>query len=321
MAQAALDTRQAAQNSIAQAEVISTAQTPTQPSFPNVPLMVALSLILGIGAGVAVIATQEVMSAGLNSVESVESELGIPLLAAIPNMTKTARPADILIEKPTSQFAEALRNARASIVGMKAEDAPKIVAITSAVPHEGKTTTALALARTMAIAGTRTIIVDADVRRAQLRQIIDSTPGTYGTVEVLQGEAPWQSALTHTGLENLDSILVRAPHFSSEDLFSGNAMHKLLAELSEIYDCIVLDLPPLVGLADGRFLAALADAVVLAIKWNATPSQVVKTAVTSLNNDGANVVGAVFTMVDTSSQSVGSYYYYSNKYTAYYQND
>ena len=321
MAQAALDTRQAAQNSIAQAEVISTAQTPTAPSFPKIPLMVALSLILGVGAGIAVIATQEVLSAGLNSVDAVESELGIPLLAAIPNLAKTARPADVLIEKPTSQFAEALRNARASIVGMKPEDAPKIIAITSAVPHEGKTTTALALARTMAIAGSRTIIVDADVRRAQLRTIIDATPGEIGTVEVLHGDAGWRAGLLHTGMANLDAILVRAPHFSSEDLFSGNSMHTLLAELATEYDSIILDLPPLVGLADGRFLAALADAVVLVIKWNATPSQVVKTAVTSLANDGANVVGAVFTMVDTSSQSVGSYYYYSNKYTAYYQND
>ena len=319
MAQATLDTRQAAQNSIAQAQVISVAQTPQLPSSPVVPLMVALSLIAGLGAGLAVITTQEIMSSGLNSVDGVEGELGIPLLAAIPNVLKTERPADILIEKPTSQFAEALRNARASIIGMKAEDAPKIIAITSAVPHEGKTTTALGLARTMAIAGTRTIIVDADVRRAQLRQIIDVAPDILGTVEVLHGDLPWRDALIHTGMENLDTILVRAPYFSSEDLFGGDAMHRLLSELSAEYDAIVLDLPPLVGLADGRFLAALADAVVLAVKWNATPTAVVKSAVTSLVNDGANVVGAVFTMVDTSSQSVGSYYYYSNKYTQYYQ--
>jgi capsular exopolysaccharide synthesis family protein len=283
--------------------------------------MFALSLIVGIGAGIAVIATQETMSAGLKSVEEIEKELGVPLLAAIPNVPKLARPADLLIDKPTSQFAEALRNARASILGMKVEDAPKIIALTSAVPHEGKTTTALGLARTMAISGMRTIIVDADVRRAQMRQIIDATPGEIGTVEVLHGDAPWSAAVLKTGLDKLDAILVRQPYFSSEDLFGGDTMHRLLGELSAEYDVVILDLPPLVGLADGRFLSALADAVVLAVKWNATPSQVVKTAITSLNNDGANVVGAVFTMVDTSSQSVGSYYYYSNKYTQYYQND
>ncbi|MDV3482267.1 GumC family protein [Sphingobium yanoikuyae] len=318
LAQSALESRQAAQNSIAQAQIIDVAEAPQAPYWPNKPLFILLSLIIGTGAGIAVITAQEMMVSGMRTVEDVEGELGVPLIAAVPNVRKTARPADVLIEKPTSQFAEALRNARASILGVKGEEAPKVIALTSALPGEGKTTTALGLARTMALNGGKTILVDADVRRAQLRQIADVQPGP-GIVELLHGEASLEQAIQPSGLENLDQIIVQKPYFSSENLFGNDLMPGILDELSKRYDTIILDLPPLVGLADGRFLAALADAVVLAIKWDATPSQAVSSAASWLKSDGANLVGALFTMVDTSSQSVGAYYYYSKKYSSYYQ--
>jgi len=318
MAQLAFETRQASQNSIAQAKIIDAAEPPQAPSWPNRPLLILLSLLVGVGAGIATITVQELMVSGMRSVEDVEGELGVPLLGAVPAMKKVARPADLLIEKPTSQFAEALRNARASIMGVKADARPKVLALTSAMPSEGKTTTALSLARTMAINGQRTIIVDADVRRAQLRQILGVAAKGPGTVEVLRGEAALDEGIEASGLDNLDQMIVNKPYFSSENLFGNDSMPKLLEELATRYDVIVLDLPPLLGLADGRFLAALADAVVMVIKWDATPQHAVSTALNSLRADGSNVIGAIYTMVDSSSESVGAYYYYSKKYSAYY---
>lgn len=318
MAQLAFETRQASQNSIAQAKIVDAADAPQMPSWPNRPLLMLLSLLVGVGAGIAVITVQELMVSGMRSVEDVENELGIPLLGAVPAMRKVARPADLLVEKPTSQFAEALRNARASIMGVKSDVKPKVIALTSAMPSEGKTTTALSLARTMAMNGQRTIILDVDVRRAQLRQILGTTSNGPGTVEVLRGETSYEQAIEASGLENLDQIIVNKPYFSSENLFGNDSMPNLLEELAERYEVIVLDLPPLLGLADGRFLAALADAVVMVIKWDATPQHAVSTALNSLRADGSNVIGAIYTMVDSSSESVGAYYYYSKKYSAYY---
>ena len=318
MAQLAFDTRQASQNSIAQAKIVDAAEAPQFPSWPNRPLLILLSLIVGIGAGIATITVQELMVSGMRSVEDVENELGISLLGAVPAMRKVARPADLLVEKPTSQFAEALRNARASIMGVKSDVKPKVIALTSALPSEGKTTTALSLARTMAINGARTIIVDADVRRAQLRQILGFAGSGPGTIEVLRGEATLDEAIEASSVENLDQLIVNKPYFSSENLFGNDTMPNLLEELSRRYDVIILDLPPLLGLADGRFLAALADAVVMVIKWDATPQHAVSTALNSLRADGSNVIGAIYTMVDSSSESVGAYYYYSKKYSAYY---
>jgi capsular exopolysaccharide synthesis family protein len=319
MAQLALETRQATQNSIAQAEIIDTAKAPLSPSWPNRPLLIMLSFVAGLGVGIAVITTQELMVSGMRTSEQVEDELGIPLIAAVPAVKKQKYPADLLIEKPTSQFAEALRNARASIIGVRAETRPKVIALTSALPSEGKTTTALSLARTMALNGDKTIIIDVDVRRAQLRQILPTASNDVGIVEVLHGDVPLERAIRASDLENLDQILVQSPYFTSENLFGNNKMPEILEQLSAKYDSIILDLPPLIGLADGRFLAALADVAVLVIRWDQTPKHAVSSAVAALRADGTNLVGAMFTMVDTSSQAVGSYYYYSKQYTSYYQ--
>ena len=318
ISQMALESRQAAQNSIAQAQIIDNAEPPQTPSWPNRPLLFLLSIIAGFGVGIAVIVTQEMLVIGMRSIDEIESELGVPLIAAVPNIRQD-RPADIVIDKPTSQYAEALRNARASLLGVRGQARPKIIALTSALPGEGKTTTALALARVMAMNGDRTIIVDADVRRAQLRMITQTDPNGRGLVELLHGEATLDEVIEASGLDGLDQIIIHKPYFSSENLFGNDLMPKILEQLSERYDTIILDLPPLVGLADGRFLAALADAVALVIRWNKTPKHAVTSAASWLNSDGANLVGSIFTMVDTSSQSVGSYYYYAKQYSEYYQ--
>jgi succinoglycan biosynthesis transport protein ExoP len=212
-----------------------------------------------------------------------------------------------------------LRNARASILGVRTQARPKIIALTSALPSEGKTTTSLGLARTMAISGDRTIIVDTDVRRAQLRNIVTHPGDSPGIVDVLHGNATLDEAIQRTEIENLDQLLVQTPYFSSEDLFGNGQMQVLLNELAERYDAVILDLPPLIGLADGRFLAALADAVVLAIKWDSTPLKAVSMAASWLRADGANLIGTMFTMVDQRSQHAGAYYYHSDKYSPYYQ--
>jgi succinoglycan biosynthesis transport protein ExoP len=319
LSQLGLDSRQAAQNSIAQAQIIDTAEAPQSPSWPNKPMLFLLSLLVGLAAGTATITAQELMVSGVRSVEDVESALDVPMLAAIPEVRKNKRPADLLISKPTSQFSEALRNARASILGVRTQARPKIIALTSALPSEGKTTTSLGLARTMAISGDRTIIVDTDVRRAQLRNIVTHPGDSPGIVDVLHGNATLDEAIQRTEIENLDQLLVQTPYFSSEDLFGNGQMQVLLNELAERYDAVILDLPPLIGLADGRFLAALADAVVLAIKWDSTPLKAVSMAAAWLRADGANLIGTMFTMVDQRSQHAGAYYYHSDKYSPYYQ--
>lgn len=320
LSQMLLESTQAAQNSIAQAEIVGRAEAPLHPSSPNKPLLIALALLVGIAGGAGTIAVQEMMVAGLRSSEDVE-QFGLPLLASVPKVEKkeAERPADLLISKPTSIYSEAFRIARASILGVRSDKASKIFAVTSALPSEGKTTTALSFARALAVGKSKTLLLDCDVRRAALLGALDQAPGTHpGIVEVLHGEATLQQAIRPSNIDNLDQLIVSQPYFSSEDLFGDDRMKDILATLSQHYDKIVLDLPPLVGLADGRFLAALADTTVLAVRWNETPTKAVASAIDWLRADGANLIGIIFTMVDVRAQAMGGLYY-SKQYSGYYQ--
>ncbi|MET0248473.1 MAG: AAA family ATPase [Sphingobium sp.] len=317
MAQSAAETRQASQNSLAQVLIIDAAEPAQRPYWPDKPLFLLLSLMVGVGAGIGTITAQELMTSGMRSAGEIKGELGIPLLGAVPFANKTSRPADLLIYNPTSPFAESLRNARASIMGIRSATKPRIIALTSALPGEGKTTTALALARTMALAGTRTLIMDMDVRRGQLREIVRTEARGVGTVELLRGKATIDEAVEASAIANLDQLVVRRPYYSSENLFGTETVHLLIDGLAERYDVIILDLPPLLGLADGRFLAALADAVVLVVKWSATPAHLAAMALSSLKADDSNVIGAIFSMVDQKWGAIGTPYHYPQGAAAY----
>jgi polysaccharide biosynthesis transport protein len=319
MSQLSLQSMQAARASFAQVEVADQAKTPSRPTSPNKPLLYALTLLAALGAGGATVAVQELTGGGFRSTDQIERQLGIPVLAAVPKVARGANPADVLLDKPTSMFAEALRIARAAVLGQKGQAPPKIVAVTSALPSEGKTTSAVSFARTMAIAGGRTLLIECDVRRAAVRKLVRHAVPAVGLVEVLHDEATLEEAIVPGDVANLDEVLVLEPYFSAENLFGGGKFEAMLDRMRDRYDHIILDLPPLMGLADGRALAVLADAVVMIVKWQGTPVSAATAAVNWLRSDGANPVGAMYTMVDSSAQNVGGLYYYSKQYSEYYQ--
>lgn len=319
LSQMMLERTQAAQNSLAQAEVVGRATPPEYPAQPNKPLLMGLSLLLGLVAGAGTITIQEMMSVGVRSGNDVMEELGVPLLGAVPKLAKNENPTEIFLRQPTSIFSESFRVARASIIGLKSEPPLRTIAISSSLPSEGKTTTALAIARTFAIGGEKTIIVECDVRRAMLSVALGIEHGKIpGLVQYLHGDVSLDDIIQPGSVANLDRILVREPYFSSEDLFSGSRIKVMLDELKKRYDRIILDLPPLIGLADGRLLASMADGMALIIKWDETPLKAVQSCMQSLQTDGTKVIGAILTMVDTRAEAIGSLYY-SKKYSSYYQ--
>lgn len=320
MSQLSLDSMQAARVSLAPAEIVDNAEPPAGPTSPNRPLLLVLTLIVALAAGTVTIAVQEALSGGLTSVEDIEREYGLPVVAAVPKVGKAENPADLMLDEPTSFYAEALRIGRAAVMGVRAGSAPQVVALTSALPAEGKSTTALAFARTLAIAGSKTILVECDVRRAVMQNMTRSARPTAGIVEVLHGDATVDEAIMAGDVPNLDVLLQPTRFFSSENLFGEHAMDALMRDLRGRYEHIVLDLPPLLGLADGRFLAILADATIVVVKWNDTSRGAVSSAINFLRTDGSRPVGIMLSMVDPASASAGALNYYSNKYSDYYQN-
>jgi capsular exopolysaccharide synthesis family protein len=318
MSQMAATTSQAARNPMVQAEIVDRARVPSFPVSPNRPLLLTLVLLTSLAAGTGTIAVRELLTPGLRTAEQIETKLGLPLLTAIPKVAGSKLTRETLLQPSASPFSEALRIAKAVLLPKATTSFPKVIAFPSALPGEGKSTTALAFAGVMAASGCKTLLLECDLRRAALRPILEMEIEAPGLVEVLSGQADVSEAIIPSGAEHLDLLLVRKPHFTASDLFGSGAMEGLLDQLKSQYELIVLDVPPLVGLADSRLLTVLADINVLVIQWERTPEKALISAMSSLRADGSNVAGALYTMADASSDVVGGLYY-RRRYLGYYQ--
>ncbi len=317
LAEQAQTMNQVARSSLTQAQIIESAVPPSAPTSPNRPMLVILTIIAAIGAGIVVIGAQEVLAKGLYSIDDLE-QLGLPVLATIPKLrsgrgSAKHSPATYLIDRPMSAYAEAFRTLRRSIGPAKS------VAIVSTLPNEGKTSSALALARICAMSKERVLLIDADLRRAGLIEAAGIKP-ERGLVELLRGEASLSDVIIPDAVPGLDLIPVANSSFIAEDLFAGNALSNLIASQMDRYDRIVIDTPPLLGVADARSAANVAERTVIVVKWGATPENAVRSALAWLSHDGVDVAGAVFSMVEISSEAYGGMYY-SKKYANYYNAD
>ncbi|MFT3966544.1 MAG: polysaccharide biosynthesis tyrosine autokinase [Sphingobium sp.] len=319
LAEKAQISAQAAGSSISQAQIIEQATPPLRPSKPNKRALLAVGLLGALFVAFGAVTAIEIVNSGLMSIDEVEN-LGIHVLGTVPKLAGTAlkdvsSPADYLLTKPVSFYGEAYRAVRGTLM-LGQQSGSQVIAIVSTLPDEGKTTSSLSLARIMALAGESTIVVDCDLRRAGLTELA-GIKSDVGLVEILKGEASIDSAIHADAAEKLSVLPLSSQMFSPEDLFSGDAMLDLIAELRKRYQHVILDTPPLLGVIDARMIAAMADNVVMIVKWNATPRQAVKSAKQLLDSDHTSVTGAVLSMVEASFEAYGAMYY-SKKYADYY---
>ncbi len=316
------------QGALPQASIIEPAVIPDQETFPNKPLMLIFGLVFGLIAASATVAFLEANSVGFRTMQDIEDGLGIPYLASLPQITpprgtiggpSAFRPWDEVVDRPMSSFAEGLRSLRTTLAQSREGTGAQVIALSSSVPREGKTSTAASLARVMAMSGDRVVLVDCDLRRNALA---DMTPDTEtGLVEVLRGQVPLERALVADGrVPNLAILPLAQSVFDPADLFTDEAIAKVLGALRDRFDAIILDVPPILAVADARKLAMSADAVVLLVAWNRTPQAAARRALAQLQRDGANVIGAAFTLVRHQAGFVDPEdpAYYSRMYEQYY---
>jgi capsular exopolysaccharide synthesis family protein len=321
----------AAESGIAQADatINSPAQTPTSPSSPNMKLGAALALLAGLVAGGAAMLMAEFWDKHLRSRLDVERELGVPFAGVLPDFRSVkpkglrgpaAEPAEYLVSHPFSGFAEAFRNLRAFLTISARGDQAKLIAVTSAVPREGKSLTSFCLARTLALSGARVVLVDCDLRQRGTTKLAGEPE--IGLVEVVQDKAPLDEALIHDPKSNC-YILPAAGNSVPYDLFSNPETDEVLRSLSDQFDYVILDAPPILGVADARILAAKADRVLYLVQWNKTPLRAAQSAVDILQECGADVAGALLTKVNVKGQarygygdSSDYYGYFKNYYIA-----
>lgn len=303
-----------------QARVLERAVAKATPSYPNRPAMVAAGLLAGLVFGLAAVLIIDGVQQTVRKPEDVETLLGVKFVAAVQRLTRAqskdgagnvCAPADTLVARPVSGYSEAFRAVRSAV---RADC--RVLAICSSLPGEGKTTAALSLARVMALSGERVLVIDCDIRRASIaRDTGVDVPADL--IAVLAGDAPPEQAIGADVIDGLDLMPVARSTFTPLDIFDNEAMRGLLQTLRARYDHIILDTPPLLGVADARTLALLADGVMLMIKWNATPIPAIDAALAVLERDGVSLLGAVLTMVDIRSEAIGALYY-SSRYKNYY---
>lgn len=305
------------------ARILSLAQAPLLPSSPNIPMNMLLALCIGLGAGLVTAFLAETFFKGITGAEEVESKLrerylgSIPLLASVSQTQR--REVTAIGKEPRSAFAEAFRALRTS-VEQSTHGPAQVLAITSALPKEGKTVTAVCLAQTYAMSGARTVLVDCDEARHGVSRMLQVQKGHPGLLEVMKDESTLDDALVNSEA-GLSVLPINKAQDPSEALVSGDELDGVIAELRQRFDRIILDLPPILPVAAARNVAAKADVTVVLVRWRQTAAAAATSALHQMPADRINIAGVVLTQVDMRRRSLfgrqdPSFYY--REYREYY---
>ena len=310
------------------AYIVSRARVPNAPSSPNPLIFATLAILGGLGVGVLLVVLLQLLERGLESSDGIEKALALPTLASLPDASTLpgyrkaglpAPPAELPIKRPQSGFAEAFRTLRTSIQFAGTGTRLCVVAITSSVPGEGKTTTTMGLARAAAASGSSVLLIDCDARqRASSRQFAKDV--TVGLHEVLAGEAMLDEAIVQDTLSSAN-LLPQRLDGAGITLADSPRLAELLDTVRERYDLVLLDCPPVLPVDEARVIASMADGVVFLVRWRKTPAKAAAAALRRLYDVQAEVVGAVLTLIDVREQERAGFdeaSYYLREYRQYY---
>jgi capsular exopolysaccharide synthesis family protein len=325
--------------------VVDRARVPLSPVRPRKSINIALSLIVGLVLGAVLAIFNEYLDNSVKVPEEIESLVNLPALGVIPsavsingyqrkayglssgNGAKTLTAADTALAinqelttltQPHSVVSEAYRALRTSILLSTSKHPPQTILVTSGQPREGKTTTALNLAITLAQRGDRVVLIDSDLRRPRVHRAF-KLPNDTGLSSYLAG------VLT---IDELPQPVPNIPKLyvvcsgptppNPAELLSSESMEALFRELRRQFDFVVLDSPPTITVADSMILAAHADGVVLVVHGGVTTRESLRQAHKMLASVNARMLGVVLNNVDV--RSADYQYYYTYYYGDYYRN-
>ena len=310
---------------IADARVVSPAFSPSGASFPNKKLTLVMAFLAALSLGTGLGFLREFYIGGFVSDTQAADVLNLPIPATLPRVDSSGQvPVDQVVNAPLSLYAEALRRLRASIdqtlsrqQGIASGNTPPstamLIMVASTIPAEGKTTTSLSLARTYALSGKRTLLIDCDLRKPSVSKSLNLTSQT-GLLDFLIGSTQQPVKLSDiiafdplTKLEVIPSTGRSSQ--PTDQLLTSRAFGDLIKSVRDDYEVIVLDTPPMLPVVDGRYLVNHADAVVLVVKWAETRQQDVRRTLALIEETRRADDVPIFGVLNQQSTRNGKYYY------------
>jgi len=305
--------------------VLERATPERDPVKPRVLISILIAVLIGLLGSASIAIAMEVADTTVKGQTDVERSLALPVLGVIPVVASAVahqtapealRYRDLQVFHDTkSSVAEAFRSLRTNLLFLSPEKRIRTLVVTSAGPQEGKSTSAIGLAITLAQAGQHTILIDTDMRRPRLHQAF-GLPNATGISNAIIGEVPVSHVIQHSEVTNLDVLTCGPTPPNPAELLHTERFRLLLAECAASYDWVLLDSPPISAVTDPAILGNLVDGVLLVVKAGATSRHAALQARHHLEAAKANVRGVVLNEVDLSSRAYG-YYYYHRTYARY----
>jgi capsular exopolysaccharide synthesis family protein len=281
----------------------------------NLKQKIILGFLVGLLLGLGGAFFLEYLDQTIKSATDIERAVGTPVLGLIPQESKlsdgkSGRPIVVLSAlSPDDPAVEAYRALRTNVTFVGAEKPLQFIAVTSPGPGEGKSTTAANLAMTLAQSGSRTLLVDGDMRRPLQHKAFGLVQDP-GITDVLVGSATTREAIRPGVAENLDVLPSGVLPPNPSELLGSGAMKALVTELRREYDYIVIDTPPVLPVTDAAIIATVADGTILVVKSGETEESAIQRAVEQLTRVRARIAGAVLNGITPRHDHYYTYYSY-----------
>ncbi|MFP6732148.1 MAG: polysaccharide biosynthesis tyrosine autokinase, partial [Alphaproteobacteria bacterium] len=275
----------------ADARIISYATVPAGPTFPRKRMIVSTAFIASTFLGILIVMLLEQLDSGFRSRDQIEAATGVTVLGMVPRLRSgwfgSAEPHDDILDRPNTVLGESFRTLRTALLLSNVDDPPRTVLVTSSVPGEGKSTTALSLARTAAKADQNCLIIDADLRHPSLHRAF-GVENDIGLIDYLSTDTPLEEIIQIDFRSGAHYILAgqAVPH--TTDLLGSVKMRALIAALREIYDLVVIDTPPVLALSDTLVLLRSVDKTVFLVQWEKTRRETVIAGLRQVLDAGAD---------------------------------
>jgi succinoglycan biosynthesis transport protein ExoP len=279
------------------ATVVEKAAPPLSPVRPQKRKIAALALLLGLALGVGLVLARDYFDNSLRDPEEIERYLHLDLLAAVPRYE----------QENVHLVTEAYQSLRTALIFGRKDDRGQVVLITGTAPQEGKTTTLVNVARLLAGSGESTVVLDCDLRRAQLHHRL-GLPREPGFTDLFTKHEDL-SLIQDTRVPNLFAITAGPPPPNPPAVLAKKQVGDLLERLRERYEWILIDSPPLASVTDALLLARHADMVVMVVQHNKVDKRLVKRHVAAIRKATPNLLGVVLNAVDVQAKGYGYYYY------------